>query len=140
MTTPRILVVDDEQDVQDFLRLVLEGAGYVVESAHEGKEAVEKVEAFRPDLMVLDLMMPGMDGWEVLRRLRAAGAPPPVVVVLSAFAERRRSLEAGAEACLSKPFHLRELLLVCERALAGSGKPPECVAVDARCKTEGRKA
>jgi CheY-like chemotaxis protein len=117
----RILVVDDEKDVQGYLRLVLEEAGYTVECAGDGQEALQKTAVFRPDLVVLDLMMPVMDGWEVLRWLRSGGSPPPVVI-LSALAERRRALREGAAACLSKPFHRRELLLVCERALAASAE------------------
>lgn len=140
MTPVRILVVDDEKDVQGVLRLALQGAGYTVECADDGQEALEKAAVFRPDLVVLDLMMPVMDGWEALRRLRSGGAPPPLVVILSACAEPRRALREGAAACLSKPFHLRELLLVCERALAGTGERSECAVVDARCDLERRKA
>ena len=140
MEPVRILVVDDEKDVQAFLRLVLEGAGYTVECADDGQEALQKAAVFRPDLVVLDLMMPVMDGWEVLTRLRSGASPPPLVVMLSALAEPRRALREGAAACLAKPFHVRELLLVCERTLAGSSERSECVVVDARCDLERRKA
>jgi CheY-like chemotaxis protein len=114
----RILVVDDEPDVQQFLRLVLEGAGYAVECAGDGQEAIRKIALECPDLVVLDIMMPVMDGWAVLAWLRGRGAPPPVVVVLSALEDGARALEEGAAEYLAKPFRVEQLLAVCSRILA----------------------
>ena len=111
MKAARILV-DDEKDVQDFLRLILEEEAYTVECADDGQEALRRAAVLRPDLFVLDLMMPVMDRWEVLKRLRSGPSPLPPVVILSDVGARRRALREGAAACLSKPFHLRELLLV----------------------------
>ena len=118
---PHVLVVDDERDVQALVRLVLERQGYDVDAASDGREALEKIGLRRPDLVVLDLMMPEIDGWGVLERLRAAGSPPRVVL-LSAYAHdprtQQRGAEAGAWACLGKPFRLPELISTCEKALA----------------------
>jgi CheY-like chemotaxis protein len=119
---PRVLVVDDERDVQALVRMVLERQGYEVEAASDGREALQKIGEHRPDLVVLDLMMPEIDGWGVLEELR--GRPErPRVVLLSAYAHdpltQRRGLEAGAWACLGKPFRLPELVETCEKALAG---------------------
>jgi DNA-binding response OmpR family regulator len=111
----RILIVDDESDVQELVRLVLEMSGYVVSSAGNGKEALEKIQALRPDLVVLDLMMPGLDGWGVLENLRRTADPPPVVI-LSAIA-RVRTQPPGAVGFVAKPFEIKELLRTCAHAL-----------------------
>lgn len=108
--------MDDEPDVRDFVCMILSEAGCVVDSAGDGLEALGRIEVRRPDLLILDLMMPRMDGWGVLARLRGTG-PPPVVVILSAFAERDRALGAGAAGCLAKPFRVQDLLDACESAL-----------------------
>ena len=83
----RVLVVDDEPDVQDFVKMVLEQGGYQVDCADNGEQALEKIRTAQPDLVVLDLMMPVMDGWTVLDRL-GGKLPPPVVVILSAAADQ----------------------------------------------------
>lgn len=118
-----VLVVDDEKDVQLLVRRILEHSGYAVETANDGEEALEKIAACPPDLIVLDLMMPRLDGWGVLDRLRASGAVPRVLL-LSAYAHdpltQKRGLDAGACACLGKPFRLPDLLRSCAQALDGS--------------------
>ena len=100
--------------------MVLERQGYDVDAASDGREALEKIGKERPDLIVLDLMMPHVDGWGVLERLKGSESPPRVVL-LSAYANdpktQKRGEEAGAWACLGKPFKLPELITTCERAL-----------------------
>src|SRR4051812_27816502 len=98
----RVLVVDDEDDVRTFVRLVLETAGYEVRCAADGKEALQAIHIERPDLVVLDLMMPVMDGWQVLAAI--AHEHPPLVVVLSAAADLSRAQVLGAAATVAKPF------------------------------------
>ena len=112
----RILVVDDERDLRTFVAAIFDDLGYVVECAEDGAEALEKMMATPPDLVVLDLMMPVMDGWGVLDRLREMTLRPPVVI-LSAFADCQRAIKAGAAGCLSKPFRLQDLVGTCENAL-----------------------
>jgi CheY-like chemotaxis protein len=112
----RVLVVDDEKDVQDFVSLILRDTGYDVDCAGDGREALEKVEADPPDLVVLDLMMPVMDGWGFLEHLRKI-PDPPAVVILSAAPDDWRALRAGAWECLAKPFQARDLVDTCRRAL-----------------------
>lgn len=121
MTAPRvglrILVVDDESDLRECVSLVLREAGFEVEVAADGLEGLERIDALHPALVVLDLMMPKMDGWGVLRALQGrAGAP--AVVMLSAVADPRRAAREGAQACLAKPFQNRTLVEVCRRVLA----------------------
>ncbi|MCI4348306.1 MAG: response regulator [Thermoplasmata archaeon] len=112
----RILVVDDDETVGTLYRQALQTQGFVVESALNGQQALERIEACRPDLILLDIMMPVMDGWEVLERLRHT-PDPPLVVVASASFDRARAMEAGAAACFVKPFSLIELRHCCGRLL-----------------------
>jgi two-component system, OmpR family, response regulator MprA len=113
-----ILVVDDEKAIRELLCRVLAIAGYEVEAAADGYEALERVSTRRPDLILLDLMMPVLDGWTVLDRLRDTTDPPPVVVV-SAYLDRGRAVAAGASGYIDKPFRSAELLDACRRILIG---------------------
>ncbi|MFC0316477.1 response regulator transcription factor [Gordonia phosphorivorans] len=108
----RILVVDDDRAVRESLRRSLTFNGYTVETAGDGIEALEKVVADRPDLVVLDVMMPRLDGLEVCRRLRAAGDDLPILVLTArdSVSERVSGLDAGADDYLPKPFAMEELL------------------------------
>lgn len=113
----RVLVVDDEPDIQDFVSMVLRGAAYAVDTASNGREALQKIESDPPDLVILDLMMPAMDGWTVLERLSRERKPAPPIVVLSGHRDYARAQEAGAAACVLKPFDVPQLLIACDRAL-----------------------
>ena len=116
---PRVLVVDDDPQVVRLLRVNLELEGYEVVSAGDGNAALEAVAAQKPDLVVCDVMMPGMDGVEVVRRLRADNQTVPVVM-LSAKAMRsdmRAGLDAGANEYVTKPFDPAELIEVVDRLL-----------------------
>jgi two-component system response regulator MprA len=108
----RVLVVDDDRAVRESLRRSLEFNGYTVEPAPSGQAALEAVAAERPDAMVLDLMMPGIDGLEVCRRLRGIGDDLPILVLTArdAVSDRVSGLDAGADDYLPKPFALEELL------------------------------
>lgn len=120
----RILVVDDEEDVRTLISRILAEKGYEVDQARNGEEALERLQARRPDLMVLDLMMPEVDGWEVLRRLRALPDPPPVVIVtaLGDYSALSRGIREGASAYVIKPFRFNELLATCQGVLASAEK------------------
>jgi two-component system response regulator MprA len=108
----RILVVDDDRAVRDSLRRSLEFNGYTVELAHDGQQALDAVAGQRPDAMVLDVMMPRLDGLEVCRRLRGTGDDLPILVLTArdAVSDRVSGLDAGADDYLPKPFALEELL------------------------------
>ena len=116
----RILVVDDDPSVRGLLTLQLELAGYDVDSVADGQSALDATTALRPDLVVLDLMMPRLSGWEVLERLRAGpDTRSTPVVVLSARDlpdDRHRARELGASSVLSKP-HDEDVLLSTVAAL-----------------------
>ncbi|GAC1412389.1 MAG: response regulator transcription factor [Actinomycetota bacterium] len=108
----RILVVDDDRKLRDMLRRALEGAGFEVETAEDGGHALAAVSARAPDVIVLDVLMPGVDGLGVARRLRDRGDMTPVLMLTArdAVADRVRGLDAGADDYLVKPFALDELL------------------------------
>ena len=111
MTKETILVVDDEEAIIDLTRLYLENEGFAVESAKDGLEALEKVENSQPILMVLDLMLPRLDGWEVCRRVRATSNLP--IIMLTARdddIDKIVGLELGADDYMTKPFNPRELV------------------------------
>ena len=107
----RVLVVDDEPRILKFLKLRLKVSGYEVLTADNGLEALEQVQAQEPDLLVLDVVMPGMDGFETLRQVRAVSSVP--VIILSAKeanTDKVRGLELGADDYLAKPFSPDELV------------------------------
>lgn len=118
MPRARILVVDDDPDMQDVMALTLELGGYEVSRASNGQQALERVAEEMPDLILLDMRMPVMDGWTFaaeLRRRYASGAP--IVVCTAAEDAQRRAREVDAVGCLSKPFELDELLRLVESLL-----------------------
>ena len=110
----KILVVDDEEDILNFLELVLRERGYEVATASSGYEALTRTQMEKPDLVLLDIMMPQMDGWEVLKLLRVDEATAKIpVAMLSARTEakdRVQGLQEGAVDYICKPFSLQELL------------------------------
>ena len=108
----KILVVDDEQAVRESLRRSLRFNGYEVLTANDGLEAVETVRAENPELVILDVMMPNMDGLEVCRTLRSEGWDRPILVLTArdGVSDRVSGLDAGADDYLPKPFALEELL------------------------------
>ncbi|WP_130342329.1 response regulator transcription factor [Herbihabitans rhizosphaerae] len=108
----RILVVDDDRAVRESLRRSLQFNGYQVELASDGAQALDTVTAARPDAMVLDVMMPRLDGLEVCRRLRGIGDDLPILVLTArdTVSDRVAGLDAGADDYLPKPFALEELL------------------------------
>ncbi|HWN33672.1 MAG TPA: response regulator transcription factor [Pseudonocardia sp.] len=108
----RILVVDDDRAVRESLRRSLAFNGYQVDLATDGQAALTAVSMARPDAMVLDVMMPRLDGLEVCRRLRGTGDDLPILVLTArdAVSDRVAGLDAGADDYLPKPFALEELL------------------------------
>ncbi len=96
MAGPMILVVDDERNIVQLVKLYLRQEGYQVETAANGREAIEKAKQFRPNLIVLDLMMPEVDGWEVCKQLRRGGDVP--IIMLTARASRAAPIRRRATA------------------------------------------
>jgi DNA-binding response OmpR family regulator len=120
----KILVVDDEQEIRQFLDLVLREKGFEVLAAGGGAEALGLAGSAGPQLVLLDIMMPEIDGWTVLERLKSAEPTARIpVAMLSArteAADRARALRAGAADYITKPFSLRDLLGRIEAILGSS--------------------
>lgn len=125
----KVLLVDDEPSILDVCRRYLEREGYMVESAVNGYEAVEKWRSGRPDLIILDLMMPGKDGWIAAEEIRAEDEDVPIIMLTALGQERDRilGLTLGADDYLTKPFSPRELVLRVKNMLrrVSKGKRPE---------------
>jgi CheY-like chemotaxis protein len=122
---PRILVVEDNEENRDSLTRRLERRGFEVLAATDGKAGVEKAKAEKPDLILMDMNMPEMDGWEATRQIKADPALANVkVIALTAYAmggDRERALEAGCTDYHAKPIEFPKLLAQIEQILQGSG-------------------
>ncbi|MBV1854200.1 response regulator transcription factor [Catellatospora tritici] len=143
----RVLVVDDDPTVSDVVRRYLEHAEFEVELAADGPAALAAYQRHRPDLVILDLMLPGVDGLEVCRRMRADGAAPVPIIMLTALGEetdRVLGLELGADDYVTKPFSPRELVLrarsVLRRTAAAPAPAPLLVDGDLWVDPVGRVA
>ncbi len=137
----RILVVDDEERMVRFIRLNLEHDGFLVSEAFNGRQALEKLRDDTPDLILLDVMMPDMNGFEVLQMIREISNVP--VIMLTAKGEeddRIRGLELGADDYITKPFSPREMIsrikAVLRRTEGASGSMHGLIEVDDRLKID----
>lgn len=108
----RVLLVDDERALTNLVKMALHHEGWVVEMAHDGLEAISKFNSVEPDVVVLDIMLPGLDGLEVLRRFRSAASYTPVLFLSArdSVTDRVIGLTSGADDYLTKPFSLEELV------------------------------
>ena len=107
----KILIVEDEQNIAELLRLYLEREGLETVIANDGERGVAEFERVRPDLVLLDIMLPGLDGWGVLRKIRAQADTP--VIMLTAKGEtfdKVTGLEMGADDYITKPFDMKEVV------------------------------
>lgn len=106
-----VLVIDDDRDLLDLVSFVLETEGYQVETAADGQEALDRLAQNLPDLILLDMKMPVMDGWEFAQQFHAQyDDQVPIVVLTAADNARRRANEVGAQGWIGKPFELDTLL------------------------------
>jgi DNA-binding response OmpR family regulator len=121
----KILIVDDEPDMVHLLATALGLEGYQVEDAPSAQEGLKKAYAFQPDLVLLDIMMPGMDGWEMLSRLREF-SDVPVLMLTAVGGEGAviRGLDSGADDYITKPFRIQELLARIRATLRRAAQPP----------------
>ena len=121
-----VLIVEDDPNIRELLQLYLEKDGYAVTLAADGGQGLEKFHATRPDLVLLDVMMPVMDGWAVCRAIRAEGNTP--IIMLTAKSEtddKVTGLKAGADDYITKPFEMKELLARIEAVLRRSDRNGE---------------
>jgi DNA-binding response OmpR family regulator len=121
----RILIAEDEPNIVISLEFLLSGAGHDVSVVRNGSDALELAAKLRPDLVVLDVMLPGVDGFEVCRRLRGCDATRDTRILMLTARGRQsevdKGLAAGAHAYMTKPFATKELLEAVARLLAGAG-------------------
>jgi len=125
MTKETILLVDDEHNIVDLARMYLEQEGFKVEAAYDGQAALDKIKSLQPALVVLDLMLPVVDGWEVCRRVRSASDVP--IIMLTARdddVDKIVGLELGADDYVTKPFNPRELVARVKAILRRAGHEP----------------
>ena len=120
----KILIIEDEVLLADSLRTMLEGKGFSVEAVHDGETGAEYAETGIYDLLILDVMMPGMDGYQVARQVRAkrCGTPILMLTAKSSLEDRIEGLNAGADYYLTKPFDARELLACIGALLRRQGR------------------
>ena len=117
-----ILVVDDEPQIRRVMRATLTAEGYAIVEAQDGQEALEKFRSERPDLIILDMNMPGLDGVEACREIRSSSNVPIIMLtVRSAEKDKVRALDAGADDYVVKPFGIQELLARIRATLRRSG-------------------
>ena len=137
----RILVVDDEERMVRFIRLNLEHDGFQVTEAYRGTQAINKMRSNMPDLILLDVMMPDMDGFEVLKLIRETSSVPVIMLTAKGEEEDRvRGLELGADDYVTKPFSPRELVsrvrAVLRRTEMSTGATHGLIEVDDRLKLD----
>jgi CheY-like chemotaxis protein len=122
-TSPTVLVADDNDVAQRLCRRVLEKAGYTVLIAADGLQAVEVALSQRPAMILMDVAMPGIDGIEAMKRIKAAMPDQPIVIASahSMASDRERFLAAGADDILSKPFRLADLVAIVAKLTANRG-------------------
>ena len=124
---PKILIVDDEPDIVRLLQMKLQRSGYEVVTAYCGSDAVLKAEEERPDAVLLDAMMPGMDGFTAMIRIKQNIKPAPIVLMLTAldtYDDMKYALTNGADDYVTKPFSPRDLMSRLNVALIKAGKTP----------------
>ena len=127
-----VLVVEDDKNIAELLQLYLEKEGYAVTVAFDGGKGLEKFRAAQPDLVLLDVMMPVMDGWAVCKAIRAESKTP--IIMLTAKGElddKVTGLKAGADDYITKPFEMREVLARIEAVLRRTDR--SCKETAARC-------
>ena len=122
----RILIVEDQEDLRDILRYALEGAGYDVVEAVNGADGVAKAEAERPDLVLMDIQMPVLDGYEATRRIKAlSGMTGTPIIAVSSFAmkgDEEKARAAGCDDYVTKPYSPKQLLALVQKMLAKKKK------------------
>jgi two-component system chemotaxis response regulator CheY len=112
----KVLVVDDDESISEFVTWVLSDEGHEVSAASNGEVALHLLEGYHPDVILLDMRMPVMDGWKFAEMYRSGrNSPAPIVVLTAAQDAAQRADEIGADAYLGKPFDLEELLSVVKR-------------------------
>ena len=119
----KVVVVEDDINIAELLRLYLEKDGFAVTVSHDGAEGLRLAEELKPDLVMLDIMLPGMDGWQVCKRLRQTSKVPIIMLTATGETEDKvQGLEMGADDYIVKPFEVKELLARIHAVLRRTGE------------------
>ena len=125
MALDKVLIVDDDKNICDLLRLYLEKEGYSVILSHDGEEAVVKFNALKPDIVLLDVMLPGLDGWQVCREIRKkSNIPILLITAKSDTFDKVLGLELGADDYIVKPFDSKEVIARIKAVVRRTGQSP----------------
>lgn len=125
MALDKVLIVDDDKNICDLLRLYLEKEGYSVILSHDGEEAVVKFNALKPDIVLLDVMLPGLDGWQVCREIRKkSNIPILMITAKSDTFDKVLGLELGADDYIVKPFDSKEVIARIKAVVRRNGQSP----------------
>ena len=125
MALDKVLIVDDDKNICDLLRLYLEKEGYSVILSHDGEEAVVKFNALKPDIVLLDVMLPGLDGWQVCREIRKkSNIPILMITARSDTFDKVLGLELGADDYIVKPFDSKEVIARIKAVVRRTGQSP----------------
>ncbi|MBE6986624.1 MAG: response regulator transcription factor [Ruminococcaceae bacterium] len=117
-----VLIVEDDRNIAQLLQMYLEKEGYAVTSAEDGNQGLAKFQAIKPDLVLLDVMMPGMDGWAVCKAIRAESQVPIIMLTAKSQTDDKvQGLRTGADDYVTKPFEMKEVLARIEAVLRRSG-------------------
>lgn len=128
MPLEKVLIVDDDKNICDLLRVYLEKEGYSTIISNEGNEAMVKFNSLNPDIVLLDIMLPGMDGWQICKEIRKASDTPIIMLtVKSEIFDKVLGLELGADDYIVKPFDTKEVLARIKAVARRSGKLPKPV-------------
>ena len=120
-----VLIVEDDRNIQELLQLYLEKEGYAVTVASDGGQGLTKFRSIKPDLVLLDVMMPVMDGWAVCKAIRTESQTPIIMLTAKGETDDKVSgLKSGADDYVTKPFEMKELLARIEAVLRRTGTPP----------------
>ena len=120
-----VLIVEDDRNIAELLQMYLEKEGYAVTTAGDGGKGLEKFRAIKPDLVLLDVMMPVMDGWSVCKAIRAESQTPIIMLTAKGETDDKVSgLKSGADDYVTKPFEMKELLARVEAVLRRTGSAP----------------
>lgn len=125
MALDKVLIADDDKNICDLLRLYLEKEGYSVILSHDGEEAVVKFNALKPDIVLLDVMLPGLDGWQVCREIRKkSNIPILMITAKSDTFDKVLGLELGADDYIVKPFDSKEVIARIKAVVRRTGQSP----------------
>lgn len=126
MRDVRVLVIEDDESIRDLVEMILEDCGFEVVTASNGAEALQAIERAPPRVILLDMRMPVMDGWDFVRAYRSRPGPHAAIVVVTAAKDARtRAEEVSADAFVAKPFEAEALVAVVRQQLEGAPRAPE---------------